>query len=91
MKNVSNIVKVKASNEFKMKWSERLDKCQMEQIGKLRTYATFKKQFMYEPYLNVIKDPIVRSCVTKLRISAHKLEIETGRYCNVTAENRLCK
>ena len=59
-KNLSQIVKTKAIREFKTNWLERLNKCQNEQSGKLRTYAQFKKQFMYEPYLDYIKDPVVR-------------------------------
>ena len=43
-------------------------------------YCTFKKEFKYEPYLNQIHKKEIRSNLTKLRISAHKLRIETGRY-----------
>ena len=90
-KNLSGMVKTKVVNEFKMNWSARLNKCENEQSGKLRTYAKFKKQFMYEPYLDYIKDSDVRVFLTKLRISSHKLEIEAGRYKNIPATDRLCK
>ena len=46
---------------------------------------------MFEPYLNVIKDPVVRSHVTRFRISSHKLEIETGRYRKLAVDDRLCR
>ena len=32
-----------------------------------------------------------RQAVTKLRISAHRLPVETGRYNNVPYNDRLCK
>ena len=41
---------------------------------------------MYEPYLDVIKDPVIRSSLTTFRISAHKLEIaklEDIRICQL--------
>ena len=40
---------------------------------------------------NVIRDSNVRSCYTKFRISAHRLEIECGRYKNIPISERLCK
>ena len=29
--------------------------------------------------------------ITKLRISAHRLPVETGRYCNVPYDERICQ
>jgi hypothetical protein len=56
-------------------------KNQMKQYseGKLRTYTTFKVHFGFENYLSVIGNFEHRRCLTKLRISAHRLHIETGR------------
>ena len=48
--------------------------------SKLRTYGSFKDNFMYEPYLDIVCNRYERSNLTKLRISAHKLAVETGRY-----------
>ena len=59
-KNLSDIVKSRAINEFKMKWAERLDRCHNEQSGKLRTYSTFKKQFCFESYLTIVQDPMIK-------------------------------
>ena len=39
-----------------------------------------KKKFEYEQYLNFQGNFHLRRLITKLRISAHSLEIETGRY-----------
>ena len=48
-----------------------------------------------EPYLKQIKKAKLRRSLTALRISAHRLEIETGRYAGknkdfVKREERLC-
>ena len=41
-------------------------------------------------YLDRPVDQIYKTFICKYRISAHSLKIETGRYCNVDKENRLC-
>ena len=48
--------------------------------GKLSTYRQIKIDFRKEKYLDSIKNFRERSALTKLRISAHRLEIETYRY-----------
>ena len=63
---------------------------------KLEFYKTVKHTFQQEYYLTI---PIFkyRSALTKLRISAHSLEIERGRYANINKvhptarEERLCR
>lgn len=59
-------------------------------MGKLRTYKLIKHTFGTENYLNVILDRKVRKCLTAFRISAHKLQIERGRYTGKNVEERLC-
>jgi hypothetical protein len=68
-------------------------KNQMKQYseGKLRTYTTFKVHFGFENYLSVIGNFEHRRCLTKLRISAHRLHIETGRYQGIPPHQRLCE
>ena len=48
--------------------------------NKMKTYYLFKTKFEYEQYLNFQGNFHLRRLITKLRISAHSLEIETGRY-----------
>ena len=43
-----------------------------------------------ETYLAEVKNSKHRIAMTKLRLSGHKLEIETGRYSNTAPEDRLC-
>ena len=42
-------------------------------------------------FLEIVKDVQKRKCLTQLRVSAHRLEIESGRYKKKSASERLCK
>ena len=57
----------------------------------MKTYSSFKKQFILEPYV-IQTDLIKRRNITKLRISCHSLTIETGRYSNpkIPIDKRVC-
>ena len=65
--------------------------------GKLELYCKIKQNFVMEPYLKQIKEFKLRRAMTAFRISAHKLEIETGRYIKckqngryVPRDDRIC-
>ena len=68
------------------------------QEGKLYLYRRIKSHFGMEPYLRDIVKLKFRRAVTAFRLSAHNLEIETGRYvgnavgnkCSVRREDRFC-
>ena len=47
---------------------------------KLCTYAQVKTVFKFESYLDIVKDFNKRRCLSRLRLSAHNLEVETGRF-----------
>ena len=53
------------------------------QESKLAFYKTFKVNFIYETYLTQVNNPNHRKSLTRLRISAHNLPIERGRYKNI--------
>jgi hypothetical protein len=79
---------------FEFQWKNEINKRPDPTTGsgsKLRTYSKFKKTFEYEKYLDFKK----RKEITKLRISAHRLEVEVGRYRpkkgRVKPEERVCK
>ena len=59
----------------------------------LTLYKTVKETFQYELYLDMIKDKYVCHALTKLRVSSHKLRIETGRYGRnrIERHERLCE
>ena len=58
--------------------------------GKLRTYAKIKSQYGFENYLNIIKKFELRRCLSRFRISSHRLQIEIGRYQGTPAHMRFC-
>ena len=57
---------------------------------KLRTHKLLKQNFGIESYLELVHDKSVRKCLTSLRISAHRLRIERGRYVGEKPMERLC-
>ena len=76
-------------------WKQTLGN-QNDNTGKLHLYRKIKTNFQIEPYLEQIKKRKLRRALTALRISAHRLEIETDRYVKnkkdyVSREERICK
>ena len=66
------------------------------QGNKLRTYVKFKRSLDFENYLCFVENMSHRISLTKLRISAHPLRIERGRYERINNRvlpeiDRLCK
>ena len=59
-------------------------------MDKLRTYKLIKGTFGIEQYLEILPDRKQRKSVSAFRISAHKLQIERGRYIGKKVEDRLC-
>ena len=57
---------------------------------KLAFYNTIKHTFGRETYLDASKGFSCRYNTTKLRISAHDLAIEKGRYSNIARGDRIC-
>ena len=58
--------------------------------GKLSSYIIFKNNFGYEIYLSIINKFDLRRSLTRLRLSAHQLLIEKGRYIGIPRHNRIC-
>jgi hypothetical protein len=54
------------------------------------TYFKLKEYFGFEKYLEKLKNFDFRRSICKLRISAHKLMIEVGRYSGITWSERIC-
>ena len=81
------------SSLYKSGWLLHINKNHIADIpNKLKTYATFKSSFDMENYVKSINCQARRN-FSKLRISAHHLEIETGRYTRpkTPQSERLCK
>ena len=68
------------------KWQKEIEK-----KPKLRLYRLFKQEYAPEPYVTVVTSRAHRSLLAKLRGGSAMLEIETGRYTGLPAEQRLCK
>lgn len=58
--------------------------------SKLSVYCTYKSILEAESYLTVLNVPKYRSALARFRCSGHTLAIESGRYDNITLENRIC-
>ncbi|WP_215898157.1 hypothetical protein, partial [Acinetobacter baumannii] len=71
-------------------FNDNREKKRKNQKNKLRTYCTFKIKYEKESYLENIKNIEQRRALTKFRLSAHNLHIESGRYTNTAPEKRTC-
>ena len=60
-------------------------------MSKLNYYVKSKKTFEFEPYLNIIGNYMIRTCLTCFRLGSHRLEIQLGRLIGIDRESRLCK
>ena len=87
----SYIFKKQITEKFQNQWQQEI--MRQTDDSKLRTYKLFKNDLKFERYLEVIKNFDIRKNITRLRISAHNLYIETGRHrrpAKVPVNQRLC-
>ena len=68
-------------NYYSNKIMHQLTHIRNNETGKLRFYSKIVPNFMMQKYLTFNINKYLRSHLTKLRLSAHSLAIETGRYC----------
>ena len=68
-----------------------LKNIELNKTGKFYFYSTILGKFELQKYLEFPLAKELRSLLTKLRISAHSLPIETGRYNNTLKKQRFCK
>jgi len=57
---------------------------------KLRLYKTHKENYLPEKYVTLNLIPFERSLMAQFRLGILPLHIETGRFRNIRAENRVC-
>ena len=81
---LTRCLKAKYSQHWKMK---------IDTSKRLEFYSKIKKDFIEEPFLNVVQNFDAKRDYFKFRTSNHSLFIETGRYCRpiLPRENRFCK
>ena len=80
------IILKKLKQSFKTSWQAVLSSS-----SKLDTYCTIKSTFSKEPYLDIVKTYTDRVSLTRLRISAHNLEVEMGRRKRISRTDRICR
>ena len=73
-------IKRQIQSMFQINWLDSIRKVKLNSEGrdqnKLRLYKTFKGSFCEEPYLSLVPNRNQRATLTRLRISAHHLQIE---------------
>jgi hypothetical protein len=84
VKTLTKRVQTHFQSVFIKEWNLELfnDTRKKDHGNKLRCYRQFKTTFAKEWYLRECNNILHRQYFSKLRLSAHKLHIETGRYCN---------
>ena len=74
------ILKQQTRTKLQYQYMNNTWKVRLEESSKLEFYREVKTDYEFEKYLSWVKDRRHKSALTKLRISAHRLHIETGRY-----------
>ena len=88
-KSIINKIKQKLRMLYERQWLNHI-----QNNKKLNNfYSKFKVNIIYESYLDDIKSIKQRKCLTRFRISAHNLHIETGRHNvnKIERNQRTCK
>ena len=81
------IFKTRVKDVYIQDWHSRL-----ENSTRARCYINIAK-FQFQQYLDILKIQKYRKSICKLRVSSHRLEIETGRRAKpnkIPLEKRLC-
>ena len=92
--NVGKIFKKSLENKFQLFWRDQVQKVKIGNDGldhnALRFYKTLKCSFTREPYLDLINNRNQRCWLSRLRLGAHHLEIQVGRYQTIPISERFC-
>ena len=81
-----SVVKQQLSDNFIQNWNSQLNESS-------RALFYRNLSFGYKSYLDTVTTSKFRVALSRLRLSSHRLEIETGRWAkpnSVPIENRLC-
>ena len=98
IKKVGKLFTKYVHSHFESFYLQQINKQSIGEDGldhnKLRFYKHFKGSFTREPYLNLTVNRNQRSSLTRLRISAHHLALETGRWRKpkpIPLDERVCR
>lgn len=84
-KGVSRIITSILQGKFQVFWNKAI-----KESKKLQFYSEIKGSFTREPYIDCVANRNQRVWLSRMRISAHNLEIEKGRYRDIPAGDRVC-
>ena len=82
---LAKYLKSELYKQYNITWRDQIQQC-----SKLRTLNLVKPRIGFENYLSRISNVKHRQAVTRLRISAHKFPVESGRYANIDYDSRVC-
>lgn len=85
-KRLKHVILQKLEGKYMQFWTEKVNSS-----SKLEFYRIVTKEYETASYLTNDIDFKYKQALCKLRISAHDLKIEKGRYDNTPKENRLCQ
>ena len=86
---ISPKLKKVINDSYSKKTLEKLSS--FNETSKLYIYSKIKSELKLENYLLFFSNFKMIQLFTKFRVSDHSLEIESGRYKNITREERICK
>ena len=87
IRNFLSIFKLKVEDVYIQDWHSRL-----ENSTRAMLYISVAK-FQYQQYLDILKVEKYRNSLCKIRVSAHRLEVETGRWTKpnkTPLDDRIC-
>ena len=65
-------------NQFICNWE--MDLHRKDKLSKVDTYEIIKSDYRIEPHIIYMKNKRYQRALTRLRVSAHKLDLEIGRH-----------
>ena len=95
-KTIGNLIEKTVNSKFDRYFLDEINKVKLGSDGldhnKLRLYKHFKGSFKQEPYLSLVTNRNQRAWLSRYRISAHNLRIESGRYTSpvTPVADRIC-
>lgn len=81
----TTLLRMKLCDKYIQYWSGSI-----KSFSKLDTYSSVKQNFGMENYISDVKTRPHRITLTKMRISNHRLAIETGRFSRIPRNDRVC-
>ena len=85
-RNVSSILTLRLTDRFHQEAFSTIS----NENSKLRTYGLVKSLVGTEKYLTSVSNLKHRKSLSQLRLSSHRLMIETGRHKNIVSSERFC-